>query len=316
MNIIEVNNLSKYYYVNKDTSLKNFFKIKKAKHSIKALDNIDFSIAGGECVGLIGMNGAGKSTLIKIIVGILQPTSGEVKLFNLVSYKNRKQNNYQLATVFGQRTQLRWDLTIKDSYELIKEIYNVGQADYDNRLKQVKEGLQLTSFFNQPIRTLSLGQKMRAELGAAFLYDAKVLFLDEPTIGVDFFSKEAILKFIEMIKKQGTTIIFTSHDIDDVKRLCDRLIVLDHGKIILDKNISEINLADNKILDIHLKNDQCKKLDKDYLKFLKDNHLIIDNVNEDDLKKLFPLLRDANAFEFKNQDFKDLLKEIYKQYGS
>lgn len=319
MNYIEIKNLYKKYYVSEEKNFKNLLKLKKNKKEIISLKNINLKIKSGECVGLIGMNGAGKSTLIKIMIGILQPTSGTVKLFDTIPYKNRNINNYKIATVFGQRTQLRWDLSVKDSYELIKEIYNVDDLEYVKRLNKIWNELNIKEYFNQPIRTLSLGQKMRAELGAAFLYDAKILFLDEPTIGVDFYSKEAIIMFLKKIRETGVTIILTSHDIDDVRDLCKRVIVLDHGNIVVDTKIEDLNLNDRRTLVVELKKGKEYSLNKAYSHFLNKDSIIVPNATNDDLQRILLSLGgldNINSLRFEGQDFKAFLKEIYKKYGN
>lgn len=319
MNYIEIENLYKKYYVNEEKNIKSLLKLRKNKKEIVSLKDVNLKIKQGECVGLIGMNGAGKSTLIKIMIGILQPTSGTVKLFDTIPYKNRKINNYKIATVFGQRTQLRWDLSVKDSYELIKEIYNVNDFEYDKRLNEIWKELNIKEYFNQPVRTLSLGQKMRAELGAAFLYDAKILFLDEPTIGVDFYSKEAIIMFIRKIKQKGVTIILTSHDIDDVRDLCERVIVLDHGSIVVDTRIEDLNLNDRRTLIIDLKKGKDFNLNKLDRRFLIDDNIIVPNATDDDLQEILVSLGgldNIHSLRFEGQDFKEFLKGIYKKYGN
>lgn len=319
MNYIEIENLYKKYYVNEEKNIKSLLKLRKNKKEIVSLKDVNLKIKQGECVGLIGMNGAGKSTLIKIMIGILQPTSGTVKLFDTIPYKNRKINNYKIATVFGQRTQLRWDLSVKDSYELIKEIYNVNDFEYDKRLNEIWKELNIKEYFNQPVRTLSLGQKMRAELGAAFLYDAKILFLDEPTIGVDFYSKEAIIMFIRKIKQKGVTIILTSHDIDDVRDLCERVIVLDHGSIVVDTRIEDLNLNDRRTLIIELKKGKDFNLNKLDRRFLIDDNIIVPNATDDDLQEILVSLGgldNIHSLRFEGQDFKEFLKGIYKKYGN
>lgn len=319
MNYIEIENLYKKYYVNEEKNIKSLLKLRKNKKEIVSLKDVNLKIKQGECVGLIGMNGAGKSTLIKIMIGILQPTSGMVKLFDTIPYKNRKINNYKIATVFGQRTQLRWDLSVKDSYELIKEIYNVNDFEYDKRLNEIWKELNIKEYFNQPVRTLSLGQKMRAELGAAFLYDAKILFLDEPTIGVDFYSKEAIIMFIRKIKQKGVTIILTSHDIDDVRDLCERVIVLDHGSIVVDTRIEDLNLNDRRTLIIELKKGKDFNLNKLDRRFLIDDNIIVPNATDDDLQEILVSLGgldNIHSLRFEGQDFKEFLKGIYKKYGN
>ena len=186
----------------------------------RAVDDISFQIADGEIVGYIGSNGAGKSTTIKMMTGILNPTKGECLVNGVNPSKNRKQNAQNIGVVFGQRTQLWWDLPLSESFTILKEIYNVSDEDYKERMHFLNDVLELSDFFEQPVRTLSLGQRMRADLGAALLHNPKVLYLDEPTIGLDLVVKDNIRKAIKEInEKYHTTVILTTHDIGDIEEL-------------------------------------------------------------------------------------------------
>ena len=207
----------------------------------KAVDDISFTIQDGEIVGYIGSNGAGKSTTIKMMTGILNPTKGECLVNGINPSKNRKENAQNIGVVFGQRTQLWWDLPLSESFTILKEIYNVSDEDYKNRMEFLNSVLELSEFFDRPVRTLSLGQRMRADLGAALLHNPKVLYLDEPTIGLDLVVKDNIRQAIKEInEKYGTTVILTTHDIGDIEELCSRIIIIDEGKKIYDGSLEKL----------------------------------------------------------------------------
>ena len=207
----------------------------------KAVEDISFSIEKGEIVGYIGSNGAGKSTTIKMMTGILTPTSGECMVNGLNPSKNRRLNAKNIGVVFGQRTQLWWDLPLSESFTVLKEIYDVSDEDYEKRMEFLNQVLELQDFFDKPVRTLSLGQRMRADLGAALLHNPKVLFLDEPTIGLDLVVKDNMRKAIKEINEQyDTTVILTTHDIEDIEELCSRIIIIDEGKKIYDGSLQAL----------------------------------------------------------------------------
>lgn len=217
--MIEVNNLVKEFKKPiRGEGIKGMVKtLFSTKYELKtAVDHIDFNIQEGEIVGYIGSNGAGKSTTIKMMCGILTPTSGNVKIDGLEPYKKRKQVAQNIGVVFGQKTQLWWDIQLIESYKVLKEIYEISDEDYEERMKFLDEVLGLSEFLKQPVRTLSLGQRMRADLAASLLHNPKVLFLDEPTIGLDVLVKEKIRTAIkEMNRKYNTTVILTTHDMSD-----------------------------------------------------------------------------------------------------
>ncbi|MCP1311565.1 ABC transporter ATP-binding protein [Paenibacillus tyrfis] len=213
--------------------LTGFFVPKYEKR--RAIHNINFRIGKGETIAYIGPNGSGKSTTIKILTGILAPTSGRVFVNGLMPYVKRKENAQHIGFVFGQRTQLWWDLPITDSFELLKEIYNIPDDIYKSNLNRLEELLDLRSFNKIPVRQLSLGQRMRAEIACAFLHDPDIVYLDEPTIGIDIVAKNKIRHFLrEINQEKKVTIILTTHDIDDIEEVCRRLILIDQGSIIYD----------------------------------------------------------------------------------
>jgi ABC-2 type transport system ATP-binding protein len=211
---------------------------------VEAVAGIDFRVQPGEFVGYAGPNGAGKSTTVKIMSGILLPSGGRVVVDGLVPYRERKRLARRIGVVFGQRSQLWWDLPLRESFELIGHLYRMPAADRSVRLDRLSEVLGLGPLLAAPVRSLSLGQRMRAELAAAVLPGPRVLFLDEPTIGLDVEAKAAVRDFLrELNRVEGTTVILTTHDLDDIALLCSRLMIIDHGLIVYDGTIDDLHTA-------------------------------------------------------------------------
>lgn len=207
----------------------------------KALEEVSFSIDEGEIVGYIGPNGAGKSTTIKIISGILVPDSGKCSILGNTPWKDRVRHVRNIGVVFGQRTQLWWDVPVIDSFLLLKDIYKIPQQTFEKNFDLLTETLDLSGLLSTPVRQLSLGQRMRCEIGASLLHDPKILFLDEPTIGLDAVSKIAVRNFIKTINKEKkVTVILTTHDMYDIEALADRILLIGKGKILLDGTLSEL----------------------------------------------------------------------------
>jgi ABC-2 type transport system ATP-binding protein len=208
---------------------------------IHALDDVSFTISDGEMVGYIGPNGAGKSSTIKILSGILTPEEGSCLVDGLTPWKNRIEYVRRIGVVFGQRSQLWWDVPVMDSFELLREIYQVDKHSFNRNLEQLTEMLNLAELLKTPVRQLSLGQRMRCEIAASLLHDPKLLFLDEPTIGLDAVSKLAVRDFIlKLNKEKNTTVILTTHDMQDIEALTNRVILIGKGKILLDGTINDI----------------------------------------------------------------------------
>lgn len=279
--MIKVENLSKEFKSNKKYpgfkgAIKSFF---SREYVIKkAVDNISFEIEDGEIVGYIGANGAGKSTTIKMMTGILTPTSGTVSINGLIPYENREQNAKDIGVVFGQRTQLWWDLPLSETFSLLKEIYDVNDSDYKERMEFLNEVLEINEFILSPVRTLSLGQRMRADLAAALLHNPKIIYLDEPTIGLDVVVKEKVRSAIKEInKKYGTTVILTTHDLNDIEELCNRIIIIDNGTKIYDGSLKEIKDNYGYITTVEV---QVKSL-KGYENFDINNEI---NISKDNLE--------------------------------
>jgi ABC-2 type transport system ATP-binding protein len=207
----------------------------------RAVDGISFSVDEGEVLGYIGANGAGKSTTIKVLTGILVPTSGVVEVNGLVPWQARERNALNIGVVFGQRSQLWWDLPLEESFKLIAALYRIPQARYKRNMERFTEMLGLDEFIHSPVRSLSLGQRMRGDFVAAMLYEPRLLYLDEPTVGLDVMAKERIRAFIEEVSAEGhTTIMLTTHDLSDVERLCRRIILVDHGRVLYDGTVDHL----------------------------------------------------------------------------
>jgi len=236
MAFIEAQSLSKTYtrlIPPKEGGISRLWK--REKQHINALDGASFSIEQGELVGLIGPNGAGKSTTVKLLTGILTPTGGSCTVDGRTPWEDRREHVRHLGAVFGQRTQLWWDVPIRDSFLLLRDIYDIDHAKWQRRLDELVAALDLGEFLNAPLRQLSLGQRMRAELCGSLLHEPRLLFLDEPTIGLDAVSKLTLRAFLrEENAKNGTTILLTTHDMEDMLALCSRVMVLGHGKLLYD----------------------------------------------------------------------------------
>lgn len=219
----------------------------------RAVDDITISIDEGEIVGYLGPNGAGKSTTIKMLSGILTPTSGEVQVCGVVPWEQRTTNALNIGVVFGQRSQLWWDLPLAESLALIGKMYRMEEGKYRRNLEMLTDLLEMQDFLGTPVRQLSLGQRMRGDLAAAVIYEPPVLFLDEPTVGLDVVAKERIRSFIEQINaERRTTVLLTTHDLGDVERLCQRLIIIDQGKLLFDGATTDLKrrYAPHRLLDI------------------------------------------------------------------
>jgi ABC-2 type transport system ATP-binding protein len=258
MSIIRVSDLVKEFRSAKRApgiggSLRTLFT--REEKVTRAVDGVSFELSEGELVGYLGRNGAGKSTTVKLLTGILHPTSGEVEVAGLVPWRDRQRNAMNIGVVFGQRSQLWWDLPLEDSFELIKVMYRMDAELYRRNLARFTEILDMAPFLNTPVRQLSLGQRMRGDLAAAMLYEPRILYLDEPTVGLDVVAKERIRTFIaETNRTDGTTVILTTHDMRDIERLCRRVILIEAGKVLFDGAVSALvaRYAPGRVLVLHL----------------------------------------------------------------
>ena len=322
--IISIKHISKKFKISKrgaglKNAIKSFFK--REYTIINSLEDINFSIKEGEIVGYIGPNGAGKSTTIKIMCGILVPTSGECIVNGFVPWKNRKKYVKNIGVVFGQRSGLWWDVPPIDSFELLKDIYEIPQQEYEKKLSELKEYLNLEDILNIPTRQLSLGQRMRCEIASALLHNPKILFLDEPTIGLDAVSKLALRKCIKQInEKTKVTIILTTHDMQDIEALTERIILIGKGKILYDGSLDEIKnkYSENRKMNIKFKYTD-KKIDlpnANILEQTEESASIVLKHNDDSMADILNKLTnqvevvDINIEEMSTED---IIAKIYNE---
>ncbi len=325
MSFITVRNLSKTFkVVKRDSGLKNAFKslIKRNITEIKAVNDMSFDIDKGEIVAYIGPNGAGKSTTIKMLTGILKPDSGEIIVDGFNPFNNRIKYVKNIGVVFGQKSQLWWDIPVEESFILLKDIYKVSDSDYNLRKEELVKLLDLKDILTTPVRQLSLGQRMRAEIAASLIHDPKILFLDEPTIGLDAVSKVEVRKFIKEInKRKKVTIILTSHDMADIEALTNRIIVIGHGRKLYDGKLIDIKkkFKKNKKVEIlskkidsipNIKNTEIIKKSK--------NRIVLDvNMEKNTISKVIREyskvceIDDVNVYE---EDIDNIIVKLYQEY--
>ena len=236
MAVIEVERIEKTFAVRVKRG-----RIRRERRTVRAVDGVTFSIERGELVGYVGPNGAGKSTTVKMLTGILVPSAGRISVAGFEPSRQRVQLARRIGVVFGQRIQLWWDLPLRDSFELLRHIYRVPAQRHRENLAAFAERLELAPFLDTPVRQLSLGQRMRGELTAAMLHDPEILFLDEPTIGLDVVAKARVREFLaEANRERGVTVLLTTHDLSDIERLCSRMLIIDHGRVIYDGGVEAL----------------------------------------------------------------------------
>lgn len=324
MSIIQVKDLTKEFKIYERekgfvNSVKSFF---RRKYTIKrAVDSINFNIEKGEIVGYIGANGAGKSTTIKMLSGILVPTSGEVLVNGIIPHKNRKEYSKSIGVVFGQRSQLHWDLPASDSYDLYKKMYGISDERFKKNIEFFTELLDLADFIDKPVRQLSLGQKMRAELAAALLHDPDILYLDEPTIGLDIFAKSKMREFIRQINaEKQTTVILTTHDMDDIEQTCQRLVMIDKGHIIYDGELDDFKntYGGDNLLIVEFA-DKNVRLDDSRLKIVKEEgatrHILFNKSEINAGEAITYITRNFNIkdLNLKEPEIEDTIKKLYNR---
>ena len=248
--MIEAENLEKRFSV-----LRKAGRVRRAREDVVAVAGVTFTIAAGEMVGYIGPNGAGKSTTIKMLTGILVPTSGRATVAGIDPTRRRIEVARRIGVVFGQRTQLWWDLPLRDSFDLLRHVYRVGAEQHRRDRDELTELLDLAPLLDVPVRQLSLGQRVRGDLAAALLHDPEVLYLDEPTIGLDVVSKARVREFLAARNRErGTTVLLTTHDLDDIERLCSRVMIIDHGRLLYDGALATVadRLGEDRVLVVDL----------------------------------------------------------------
>jgi ABC-2 type transport system ATP-binding protein len=318
--IINAINLSKQYFIQKRQ--KGIYGILKSvfhheKEIINAVSQLNFSINKGEIIGFIGPNGAGKSTTIKMITGILTPTTGEIKTMNMIPKDKRKELVKNIGVVFGQRTQLWWNLPVLESYDLLKDIYKIPNEEYKKNLEYMDSLLDLNTYFQTPIRQLSLGQRMKVELAAALLHSPKLVLLDEPTIGLDVLVKDKLRQMILSINKEkSTTFIITTHDMLDIDKLCSRILCINKGEIIYDGSIEEIRRKYGMLSKIEFNCHEALELDVDTLKNVKVENgrysLIIDRDKIPYHEIISNLFKYNNLYNF--QIIEPNIEEIFRMF--
>ncbi len=322
MTLIKAENLNKTFRIyNQGEGIRGYLKsfIRRDYEEVHAVEDLNLKIDEGEMIGYIGANGAGKSTTVKMLTGILEPSSGDITVDGRNPSQERKKNAMNIGVVFGQKTQLWWDLPVKESFKLLKEIYEVNEEDYQDRIDEFDEVLQLSDFWDQPVRKLSLGQKMRCELAAAFLHHPKIVYLDEPTIGLDVAVKERIRDFIrKMNREKDITVMLTTHDIGDIEDLCDRIVVLDEGKKIYDGQLETlVNRFSSRRLV--LETDDSIELDIDGVKEVQNVNGQVEIVFDREIISATDLMQevleryDVSDFQIKEPDIEAVVKKIYNE---
>lgn len=322
MPIIEVKNLTKEFKVKlKEKGLKGSLKnlIKPKYKIVKAVKNIDFKVEKGEIIAFIGPNGAGKSTTIKMLTGILYPTKGNIKVIDIDPTKSRKKLAYEIGTVFGQKEQLWTHLTPYDNFKFFGAIYDIPEYKIEKKIKEFEILFDLSEFINTPVRNLSLGQRIRCEIVASLIHEPKILFLDEPTIGLDPVVKENIRTLIKRMNKElKTTIFLTSHDVGDIEKLCKRVIIINNGKIVLDDTMENLkyHYLNKKIVDAKMK-EKVNLDDQEGITILKDkgyNIKIEVDTKKRSVSDAIKLLNPDNIVDINisNVPLEDIISDIYK----
>ena len=323
MKVIEVRNLSKSFKVKiKERGLKGSLKsiIKPKYKTIKAVNNISFDVDEGEMIAFIGPNGAGKSTTIKMLTGILFKNEGEIKVLDLDPSKDRKKLAYKIGTVFGQKEQLWMHLTPYDNFKFFAAIYDIPEKEAEERIEELTKTFEMESFMNTPVRNLSLGQRIRSEIVASLIHRPKILFLDEPTIGLDPVVKENIRILIKRMNKEyNTTIFLTSHDVLDIEKLCKRVIIVNNGKIVMDDTMNNLkyNYLNKKIVEVKSK-ERIDFTNEDGITILKEKEtnlkLEIDT-RKKNLSDVLKLIDPDNVVDINisNTPLEQIISDIYKQ---
>lgn len=321
MNVIEVKNLTKVFKTNKKYKGKEWFKhlFKREKIVKEAVDGITFSVAEGEALAFIGPNGAGKSTTIKMLTGILYPTSGDIKVLGYNPSKERVKLSREIGTVFGQKEQLWVHLSAMDNFLFFGAIYDIPKKELEERIDSLAKIFEIEEFINQPVKNLSLGQRMKCEMVASLLHNPKMLFFDEPTIGLDPIAKETLRNLIKKMNRElGITILFTSHDVGDIEEVCKRVIIINNGKIMLDDSMRNLKYhhLNKKIVEVNLKKD-IKIEEKDGIKILKAKNTMYKievDMNKTSMEELMSMFSadDLQDISISTTPLEDIIKDIYR----
>lgn len=327
--VIDIKNVTKEFKVlNRREGLAGSIKdlFSRDYKTVRAVDNITMSIEQGEIVGYLGPNGAGKSTTIKMMTGVLEPTSGEILVNGKLPYKNRSKNAQNIGVVFGQRSQLWWALPLVESFRLLKDIYQISDEDYDGMMKLYQSLVDIEPLLHKPVRQMSLGQRTLSDILAAFLHNPKIVFLDEPTIGLDVSMKAKIRTLIHALNKEkNTTVILTTHDMGDVDALCRRIVIIDKGKMLYDNDISHLKgfFGSYRTLKIRVDGDLKKEAEvigKEFpaLKVEADDEWISILVDEDKITVMEVLTklqktRRVRDMQLEEISTEDVIKKIYEE---
>lgn len=329
--MIELKDITKEFKVlNRSEGLKGSFKdlFSRDYRIVRAVDHISLSVEPGEIVGFLGPNGAGKSTTIKMMTGVLEPTSGELLVNGRIPYKNRTQNSQEIGVVFGQRSQLWWSLPLVESFKLLKDIYQISQDEYDSMMELYGKLVNLDEILHKPVRQMSLGQRTLSDILAAFLHNPKVVFLDEPTIGLDVAMKSKIRELImELNRQKHTTVILTTHDMGDVDALCERIVIIDKGKMLYDNDIEHLRkfFGAYRTLKIRpgenataLTEDLTKELESADVRISHDDEWVSILVNEEKISviEVLSLIQEKHGIkdmQLEEISTEDVIKKIYRE---
>ena len=327
-NIIEIKNITKEFRVpDRREGLKGSIKdlFSRRYHTVKAVDDISMEIKQGEIVGYLGPNGAGKSTTIKMMTGVLEPSSGEITVNGCVPYKNRTKNAQNIGVVFGQRSQLWWALPLIESFKLLKDIYMIPDEQYDEMMALYGSLVDIEPLLHKPVRQMSLGQRTLSDILAAFLHDPKIVFLDEPTIGLDVSMKAKIRTLIaELNRRKNTTVILTTHDMGDVDALCERIVIIDHGKMLYDNDIEHLKkfFGAYRTLKLRVRGDMKQEAQRiaeelPMCSVKTDDNWISVLVNEDEQKVVSVLSQLQNSHDIRDMQLEEIsseevIKRIYE----
>ena len=321
MKVIEVENLRKEF-ISKTKKLKpngKKYLFKTEKKIKNAVDGISFSVEEGEAIAFIGPNGAGKSTTIKMLTGILYPTEGNIKVLGLNPSKDRVKLSYQIGSVFGQKEQLWVHLSAYENYKFFGSIYDIKKQELEERINELAEIFEIKEFMHQPVKSLSLGQRMKCEMVASLLHKPKMLFFDEPTIGLDPIAKETLRKLIKKINRElGTTVFFTSHDVGDIEEVCKRVLIINDGKIVLDDTMTNLkyHYLNKKIVEVKL-NKPVNITETEGIKIIKSKdtwYKIEVDMNKTSMDELMGLFKadDLQDITISSTPLEDIIKDIYR----